>query len=65
MPAEPLAPLTPPLLLAPGETLNKLVPWLSIRWVMLEAAPRPIPMVIKTAATPIMIPSMVKIARNL
>src|SRR6185503_20316097 len=32
---------------------------------MLAAAPRPMPIVVKTAATPMIIPSMVKMARNL
>ena len=32
--------------------VSRLVPWLWMRWVMLLAAPRPIPIVISTAISP-------------
>src|SRR5512137_2530209 len=65
VPAEPLPPARPPDLYEPGPMVSRLVPWLAMREVMLAAAPRPMPMVVNTAATPMIMPSMVRMARSL
>jgi hypothetical protein len=62
---EPLAWRTPPVLSAPGMTVNCVVPWLAISPVMLAAAPRPMPIVTSTAVTPMIMPSIVRMARIL
>jgi hypothetical protein len=61
----PAPPRTPPTFCAPAETKRRLVPMLAIcDWTVAEA-PCPMLTITMTAETPMMMPSMVKAARDL
>src|SRR5207302_11300744 len=59
----PVPRLTPPLLTAPGMTMTRLAPRLSICASTAACAPEPIAIEVITAPTPMMMPSIVKMDR--
>ena len=62
---EPAAPLGPPRLEEPGETISMLLPRLAMDSCTLLRTPMPTDTMAITAPTPIIIPSMVRRERSL
>src|ERR1039457_5090506 len=60
----PLPKRTPPDVVEPDKTMNRLLPIDAIDWSTMNWAPWPTAIIMITAATPIIIPSMVRNARR-